>query len=71
MAASVASVAAVEAALTPGLIEGPLAAGITAAGLLVLDANLTAAAVSAAAVVAAAHRVPVLFEPVSVPKSTR
>jgi pseudouridine kinase len=47
------------------------AADIAAAQLLILDANLQAATLEAAAHVAAAAGVPVLFEPVSIPKAPR
>lgn len=68
VAACVADVAAPAAELTPAVVQQHLAA-IQQAGLLVLDANLQQPTLAAAAQAAAAAGVPVLFEPVSVPKS--
>lgn len=70
VAACVADVAAPAAELTPDVVQQHLPA-IQQAGLLVLDANLQQQALAAAAQAAAAAGVPVLFEPVSVPKSVR
>ncbi|MGZ8738038.1 MAG: PfkB family carbohydrate kinase, partial [Nocardioides sp.] len=50
---------------------GRLAADVAGAGLLVLDGNLAPGAVAAAAELAAGHGVPVVLEPVSVPKAER
>lgn len=70
MAASVADVAAPAVELTPAVVQQHRS-DIAAAQLLVLDANLQANTLAAAAEVAAAAGVPVLFEPVSVPKAPR
>jgi pseudouridine kinase len=69
VAASVADVAAA-AKLTPAIVQQH-AKHIATAQLLILDANLQAATLAAAAHVAAAAGVPVLFEPVSIPKAAR
>jgi hypothetical protein len=66
----VADVAAPAAELTPAVVQQHLPA-VQQAGLLVLDANLQQPTLAAAAQAAAAAGVPVLFEPVSVPKSVR
>lgn len=58
------------AELTPDDVRR-LAVDVAAAGLLVLDGNLSPGAVAAAAELAAAHDVPVVLEPVSVPKAAR
>jgi pseudouridine kinase len=70
VAASVADVAAPAAELTPAVVQQHIA-DIAAAQLLILDANLQGPTLQAAACVAAAAGVPVLFEPVSVPKAPR
>jgi len=70
VAASVADVAAPATELTPAVIQHH-AADIAAAQLLVLDANLQQETLQAAVHLAAAAGVPVLFEPVSVPKARR
>eukprot|EP00878_Enallax_costatus_P045853 GHUV01055364.1.p1 GENE.GHUV01055364.1~~GHUV01055364.1.p1 ORF type:complete len:228 (+),score=79.21 GHUV01055364.1:2242-2925(+) len=69
VAASVADVAAA-AYITPGVVQQH-ASAIQQAQLLILDANFDAATLAAAAEIAAAAGVPVLFEPVSIPKSVR
>jgi pseudouridine kinase len=66
----VADVAIVEQQLTPSLIAS-LEPQIRAAKLLVLDANLSRDSIRAAARAAATWGVPVLLEPVSVPKAAR
>lgn len=65
-----ADVAAPAVELTPRVVQRH-AADIAAAQLLVLDANLPASTLAAAVQVAANAGVPVLFEPVSVPKAPR
>jgi pseudouridine kinase len=64
-------VGAVESHLTPSLLAPKLHALLPTSCLLVLDCNLTEEALAAAARGAAAAGVPVLLEPVSVPKSAR
>lgn len=70
VAASVADVAAPATELTPAVIQHH-AADIAAAQLLILDANLQQETLQAAVRLAAAAGVPVLFEPVSLPKARR
>lgn len=70
VAASVADVAAPTVELTPEVVQQH-AAAIAAAQVLILDANLPAATLQAAVQVAGAAGVPVMFEPVSVPKAPR
>lgn len=70
VAACVADVAAPALELTPAVVQQN-AAHIRRAGLLILDANLEAPTLVAAVQAAAAAGVPVLCEPVSVPKSCR
>lgn len=65
-----ADVAAPATELTPAVVQQH-AAAIAAAGVLILDANLPAPTLAAAVRVAGAAGVPVLFEPVSVPKAAR
>lgn len=65
-----ADVAAPTVELTPAIVQQH-AAAIAAAQVLILDANLPAATLQAAVQVAAASGVPVMFEPVSVPKAPR
>lgn len=69
MAASVADVAAAEL-ITPAVVLQHKSV-IHRAQLLILDANFDAPTLAAAAQLAAAAGVPVLYEPVSVPKSIR
>lgn len=70
VAASVADVAAPAIELTPAVVQKHRS-DIAAAQLLILDANLQAATLEAAVQIAAAAGVPVMFEPVSVPKAPR
>ncbi len=67
VAACVADVAAPALALTPAAVARA-APAIERASLLVLDANIDPATLAAAARVAVNAGVPVLCEPVSVPK---
>eukprot|EP00879_Flechtneria_rotunda_P029486 GHRR01031895.1.p1 GENE.GHRR01031895.1~~GHRR01031895.1.p1 ORF type:complete len:331 (+),score=133.45 GHRR01031895.1:946-1938(+) len=69
IAASVADVAAAKQ-LTPTVLQ-QYKQQIKQAGLLVLDANFSPDTLAAAAHLAATAGVPVLYEPVSVPKSVR
>ncbi|EFN56299.1 hypothetical protein CHLNCDRAFT_144692 [Chlorella variabilis] len=72
VAACVADVASLEARLAPPLLRAPaVAAALAAAPVVMLDGNLSAAALEEVCGQAAAAGVPVWFEPVSVPKSTR
>ena len=70
VAACVADVVAPALELTPSVVQQHLQHR-QQAGALVLDANLEADTLIAATQAAAAAGVPVLFEPVSVPKATR
>ena len=70
VAASVADVAIAEHQLTPSVIMS-CEPQIKGAKLLVLDANLSRESIQAASQVAALWSVPVLLEPVSVPKAAR
>ncbi len=70
VAASVADVAAPAVELTPALVQQH-AAALAAAQVLILDANLPASTLQAAVNMAGAAGVPVMFEPVSVPKAPR
>eukprot|EP00775_Hariotina_reticulata_P012190 gene12190-12327_t len=70
VAACVADVVAPALELTPAVVQQHLQ-HIQQAGMLVLDANLEAETLIAATQAAAVAGVPVLFEPVSVPKSVR
>jgi len=70
VAASVADVAALESHLTAAALRS-YSDQIRTARLLVIDGNLTVEAAAAAAEVAGAGGVPVMFEPISVPKAVR
>lgn len=69
MAASIADVAAA-ALMTPAVVQQHTSV-IQQAQLLVVDANFDAQTLQEAAQIAHKAGVPVLFEPVSVPKSVR
>lgn len=56
--------------LTPDVVRRA-ALALSSAGLLVLDGNLSPGTVAAAAELAAEHGVPVVLDPVSVPKAVR
>ncbi|KAL4448643.1 hypothetical protein ABPG75_005862 [Micractinium tetrahymenae] len=72
VAACVADVGLLERELAPLLLRtAGVAAALAAAPVLMLDGNLSEAALQEACCQAAAAGVPVWFEPVSVPKSTR
>jgi hypothetical protein len=70
VAACVADVTAIERYLTPARVQLH-ARLLQGASLVVLDANLAADTLACAARLAAEAHVPVLGEPVSVPKSVR
>jgi hypothetical protein len=66
----VADVSLLEQTLTPQLLQRHTHL-LSSCRVLVVDANLAPPSMEAACRAAAAGGVPVLFEPVSVPKSTR
>lgn len=70
VAACIADADAVEQQLTPERIQA-FAADIWSSSMLVVDANMSQAALQAACSIASAAGVPVLMEPVSVPKAVR